>query len=461
LGSDANSREISATAAETRTSRAPAEATADKIGHKMVVMQPPVEHLPEAMIVDSVPAAVTSNPLACFGRSSRRSQYESVHPRREHSEAAGAGAAQHRGSSSTVCVRSSRRASTTGVCSAPITSADAEAAAAAHAKPPRPRAPLGDITNAVPAPVAQHFHGLPSKRKSAVEASKSSTAQLSSQPSRPPMAVEFSTALVLNTLDAERRHPQPPMDYMEHQRVVHGGMRAVLVDWLIDVHATYELRNETLFLAVCIVDAYLARVQASRRDLQLIGVAALFIAAKYEEIHPPEVKEFVYVTARSYTKQEIFDMELRILARLDFQVARPTVAHFLQRLEAETPTQLVTERDQVLAELPWYLAELCLLDVGMLHFTPSCIAVATLTLTRRLLGVSIAGSQPCMDLIIRRLQPAVLEECEKFLLNLLEAAPTTATTAAVRRKHRCIEILNEGAMDEEQMPETMEEAVAI
>lgn len=66
-------------------------------------------------------------------------------------------------------------------------------------------------------------------------------------------------------------------------------MRRVLVDWLVDVHLKYQLREETLFLAVNYIDRYTASCSINRADYQLIGVTCMMIAAKYEEIYPPQV----------------------------------------------------------------------------------------------------------------------------------------------------------------------------
>lgn len=63
----------------------------------------------------------------------------------------------------------------------------------------------------------------------------------------------------------------------------------------------------------------------------LIGTAALFIAAKYEEIYPPEISEFVYITDDSFTKLQILKMEKLILEVLDFEVSSPTSNYFLEK----------------------------------------------------------------------------------------------------------------------------------
>jgi cyclin B len=79
-------------------------------------------------------------------------------------------------------------------------------------------------------------------------------------------------------------------------------MRAILVDWLVDVHAKFKLVNETLFLTINLIDRFLEKTLVSRKNLQLVGVTCMFIATKYEEIYPPDLKDFVYVTDKAYTK---------------------------------------------------------------------------------------------------------------------------------------------------------------
>lgn len=86
-------------------------------------------------------------------------------------------------------------------------------------------------------------------------------------------------------------------------------MRAILVDWLIEVHYKFKLLPETLFLTVNLIDRFLERNDVVRTKLQLVGVGAMLIASKYEEIYAPEVRDFVYITDKAYTKEEILIME--------------------------------------------------------------------------------------------------------------------------------------------------------
>ena len=90
-------------------------------------------------------------------------------------------------------------------------------------------------------------------------------------------------------------------------------MRSILVDWLIEVHLKFKLVPESLYLTINIIDRYLEKEQVNRQKLQLVGVTAMLIACKYEEIYPPIVKDFVYITDNAYTKEEILEQERKML----------------------------------------------------------------------------------------------------------------------------------------------------
>lgn len=96
------------------------------------------------------------------------------------------------------------------------------------------------------------------------------------------------------------------------------GMRAVLVDWLVEVHHKFRLENTgTLFLAISILDRYLELCQLkSRRFLQLVGLSALLIASKVEETRPAVVEELGWICEHTYTDVEIRDMEFHMLRTL-------------------------------------------------------------------------------------------------------------------------------------------------
>uniref|UniRef100_A0A3Q0R049 G2/mitotic-specific cyclin-B2 n=1 Tax=Amphilophus citrinellus TaxID=61819 RepID=A0A3Q0R049_AMPCI len=118
-------------------------------------------------------------------------------------------------------------------------------------------------------------------------------------------------------------------------------MRALLIDWLVQVHSRFQLLQETLYLTVAILDRFLQVQPVSRRKLQLVGVTAMLVACKYEEMYAPEVGDFAYITDNAFTKSQILEMEQQILRSLKFQLGRPLPLHFLRRASkvANSPTQ--------------------------------------------------------------------------------------------------------------------------
>lgn len=87
---------------------------------------------------------------------------------------------------------------------------------------------------------------------------------------------------------------------------------------MVSVHAKFKLWSETLYLAVNLIDRYLSLFVVPKTQVQLVGVSSLLIATKYEEIYPPTVKDFLYVTDNAYSKKEVLEMEQKILFALQF-----------------------------------------------------------------------------------------------------------------------------------------------
>lgn len=101
-------------------------------------------------------------------------------------------------------------------------------------------------------------------------------------------------------------------------------MRAVLVDWLVEVADDFKLTTETLYLAVAYVDRFLSRRVIAREELQLLGITCLLVAAKYEEINPPPVERFAYVTDSACSADDIVTVEAEVARALDFKLSMPT-----------------------------------------------------------------------------------------------------------------------------------------
>lgn len=206
--------------------------------------------------------------------------------------------------------------------------------------------------------------------------------------------------------------------YMARQKELSMKMRAILVDWLVDVHQRFDLRRETLHLAVNVADRFLEKVSVSRRRLQLVGVTALFIAAKYEEIYMPPVQDFVAITDSSYDVLEIYGMEARILNELGFRITVPTALPFLSRCikAASAESGCKTEK---LTHAAQYIVELGLQDCTMLKFRPSLRAAAAVRLAAKLCCVPIGWTRS-MEFYSGGWGTSELDECEREMRRILK-----------------------------------------
>eukprot|EP01107_Rhizomastix_libera_P008372 TRINITY_DN2354_c0_g1_i1.p1 TRINITY_DN2354_c0_g1~~TRINITY_DN2354_c0_g1_i1.p1 ORF type:complete len:416 (+),score=85.55 TRINITY_DN2354_c0_g1_i1:49-1296(+) len=166
--------------------------------------------------------------------------------------------------------------------------------------------------------------------------------------------------------------------YLTRQVELSERMRSILVDWMAEVHIKFKLLSETLFLSVNIVDKYLSRVLVEKEKLQLVGIAAMLIASKFEEIYAVEVNDFVYISDNAFTKEEILSMERAILYELNFVLSSPSPLHFLRRWSKSAHSDSTTHT------LAKYLTELSLVDYKLLSFLPSVVAAGAVYLARRM-----------------------------------------------------------------------------
>lgn len=122
------------------------------------------------------------------------------------------------------------------------------------------------------------------------------------------------------------------------QNDINERFRGILVDWLFEVYRKFKMETESFFLCVDMVDRFLEVKKISRCRLQLVGIACLLIAGKYEEIYSPLVKDLVYVSAKAYTAEQILQMELTVLGELRYTIVSATPHWFLECIFATWPT---------------------------------------------------------------------------------------------------------------------------
>ncbi|KAA8912863.1 cyclin-like protein [Sphaerosporella brunnea] len=171
----------------------------------------------------------------------------------------------------------------------------------------------------------------------------------------------------------------PNAHYMDFQSEIQWSMRAILMDWLVQVHARFNLLPETIFLCQNYIDRFLSSKVVSLTKLQLVGATALFVAAKYEEINCPSVDEIVYMVDNGYTAEEILKAERFMLSMLNFELGWPGPMSFLRRVSKADDYDLETRT------LAKYFLEITIMDERFVASPPSFLAAGAHCLARHML----------------------------------------------------------------------------
>ena len=193
---------------------------------------------------------------------------------------------------------------------------------------------------------------------------------------------EYLNEIYTNLLSEEKEMKlSPRIGYMEMQTDINEQMRAILIDWLVEVHYRFRLKSETLFQTVWIIDTYLSLVQITRAKLQLLGIASLLISCKSQEIYYPQLNEFIDITDGAYVKNELIEMEKKVLKLLNFNIVAPTANDFYN---------IITKAfgfDQKQFYLGKYFLESSLIDYRMIKYSSSVIGVSCAYIVMKFFGI--------------------------------------------------------------------------
>ncbi|KAL8854536.1 MAG: hypothetical protein Q9221_000571 [Calogaya cf. arnoldii] len=246
------------------------------------------------------------------------------------------------------------------------------------------------ITERVTATKKEIAIEVPTKKEIVVEAPKETelkveeafsqaVADLDAEDFEDPLMVAEYVVEIFDYLKVLEEATMPNPDYMDHQHHLEWHLRGVLVDWLIEVHTRFHLLPETIFLAINIIDRFLSARVVELEKLQLVGITAMFIASKYEEVLSPHVQNFKHVADDGFSEEEILKAERFVLAALNYDLSYPNPMNFLRRISKADNYNIQTRT------LGKYLLEISLLDHRFMKYPPSQIAAAAMYLGRLIL----------------------------------------------------------------------------
>lgn len=195
----------------------------------------------------------------------------------------------------------------------------------------------------------------------------------------PLMVAEYSTEIFEYMYELEKKY-MPNPNYITDQRELEWSQRGLLMDWLVEIHTKLHLLPETLYLAGNIVDRFMTLRVVNLDKIQLVGVTALLLAAKYEEVFPPVLHYFAYVTSGNFDESDILSAEKFMLQVLEFELSYPNPLNFLRRISK------ADNYDVQSRSFGKYLLEISVVHHELMEYPPSLCAAAAMYVARHILG---------------------------------------------------------------------------
>ena len=192
------------------------------------------------------------------------------------------------------------------------------------------------------------------------------------------------------------KHTMANVELMNMQPELHWFMRPYLVDFLIEIHQSFRLRPETLYLTMNLVDRYVSKRIVYKRHYQLVGCAALLIAAKFEDAKDrvPTVQELSQMCCNAYDPSAFTQMEGHVLSTLGWQLGHPTAESWLRyEYSCAPPSSPATHN------VARFLLEVTLFHESFLTLPPSSLAAGAMLFARHICRDSRPQPQP-LDVLV-------------------------------------------------------------
>ena len=229
---------------------------------------------------------------------------------------------------------------------------------------------------------------------------------------------------------------------MNFQKSINDKMRAILVDWLIDVHFKFDMRKKTLFNCIYIIDAFLSKNFLDRKYLQLLGMTALLISCKETEIMYPSLNSFLALSDYSYSLEELTNMERHVMKILDFDILPPTAEEFY---EINAEYFKFTEKQRFFGE---YFLDGSLIDYNLLKYNQSTIAKACSYIVMKFFNLN--GIHSLLKKNCDNIKQIDVKKCAKDLCFLVRNLPNSSLRA-IKNKYLSDKFMNIAELCEDNL----------
>lgn len=204
--------------------------------------------------------------------------------------------------------------------------------------------------------------------------------------------------------------------FKNQEKFINEKNRAIIIEWLSFNNSKWKLHEETLFLAVNIMDRYLAKKKISLNNFQLLGLTAFMISSKFEDSEPPSLMDLLFSCKNSFSQEELKSMEYEILSTLNFDILFVSSYKFLSYFY-----YLCQFNNKKIFFLANFILELCLIDIEIMKYNQGQIAIAVLLVAKNCLhvksGINIIKNFYDFDReVIRELQKKIVLTLAKIVL---------------------------------------------
>jgi hypothetical protein len=200
---------------------------------------------------------------------------------------------------------------------------------------------------------------------------------------------------------------------------VNWAMRSILINWLVEVQEYFHLCPEVLFLAVNYIDRFLSCKCICNDRLQLVGIVALSIAAKFESTWNPSMTRFVNMCDNAYTTKDISKAEVYMLQKLNHDLGWPGPLNFLRRINDG-----IDDYNPEARMLAKYLLEVTIMDERFVAERPSVVAAAAYCLAIYMLKMGDWVRCSVLSKLNSLTRDLVTRTCTYFQIRLLAALPS-------------------------------------
>ena len=234
---------------------------------------------------------------------------------------------------------------------------------------------------------------------------------------------------ILDNLYFEEKNNQFKInpDYFKFQTEINSKMRIILIDWLFEVCNKLKFREETFHTTIYIIDAYLSKKFLQRKKFQLLGVTALFIATKLNEIFSGNVKDYTFITDNAYNESDILTMESDISKTLNFNFLVPNCLSFFQIFSKKIGFDKNSEESQ----FGKFIIQNFLMNSKSLNYNYSIISIASCNLIMKLFE---KGKDINFDLFYKHSLPFI-EGCSKSICVAISEILNTNMNLSVKKNY--------------------------